>query len=309
VSLLYGGWFLVLTSVAAFWPPWNMKLSIMPSHLGTKVNALQILTALYLLPILFGQITGATAQKLLQGIGVILCFDAVALYWGAQYGIRRGFLEASTFDAGAMIIVFMLLLPRRDVVSNWLKLALLASAIVTGGETMKAMCVAFVIAYGAKLIMKIGRVREQVCYFVLVGVCLIVLFYAAPIMFDDSGRFEIWLTYLPRVFDSWIVALFGNGAGSFEWFGASHKVGGAHLLILHNEFVQILFEYGLIAFGLFVGFVVFILKRLWAYPSDFAAGVAYVLYMFVYYPMHFIITLLPGCILVCMAFQNRDETH
>jgi O-antigen ligase len=71
----------------------------------------------------------------------------------------------------------------------------------------------------------------------------------------DIGRFAMWMTATSKILQSWNLAIFGYGPGSY--WGRSYPI--------HGEYFSVLFQYGFVGLFIVLGYMVhtwkFLLKR------------------------------------------------
>jgi O-antigen ligase len=88
----------------------------------------------------------------------------------------------------------------------------------------------------------------------LVGAGTLLLVWQHPEYLNDSTRFQNWKQYLEYFWEHNV--WFGNGAGTFKGLGP--MIQGLHgekkefLFWAHNEYLEVLFEYGIVGFTLFM---------------------------------------------------------
>ena len=89
-------------------------------------------------------------------------------------------------------------------------------------------------------------------------------------LLDDSGRFGPWINfveYWQHNLNIWI----GSGSGSFEWLGyEADKNPKSVFLWAHNEYIQVLFEQGLIGFTLLCILMTRLVVRSYRDPLHFS---------------------------------------
>lgn len=107
----------------------------------------------------------------------------------------------------------------------------------------------------------------------------------------NHSRMPIWENYM----DWWWTNanhFLGAGAGSFEIVGAKNGMALdgdklATFRMLHNDYLQILFEYGYIGLALFVILCGWILWRLKNKPAQLSTACGMGVFMTSYFPLHF----------------------
>lgn len=121
---------------------------------------------------------------------------------------------------------------------------------------------------------------------------------------DDYERLIKWGNYLKFWAGDIRQIFFGTGAGSFIWFSLRMEKPDGHIFMnAHNDFIQLLFEYGLI--GLILGLVIYykaIVRKI--DMSYFAATLGMFPFMMFYHPLHYF----PSALLIAyIIWGDREE--
>lgn len=107
---------------------------------------------------------------------------------------------------------------------------------------------------------------------------------------DSSGRFTMWTDYT-AVWARHLPVFNGIGLGAWEWFGPYVKNGtNIHYYAVHNDYLQLMFETGVVGVGLFLAVVGMTLWRVRKSQVWFSMGCALAVCAFFYYPMHYAAT-------------------
>lgn len=120
----------------------------------------------------------------------------------------------------------------------------------------------------------------------------------------SSTRFGIWAQAIKEIFDSWWTCIFGHGPGA-RW-GRPYP--------MHNEYLQVWHQYGLIGLGLLVGFIIDLSRRYVHFKSMmmkdgnrmlFASFVIICVNMIGNYPLH----LAPSAflIIIVVGLMQRER--
>ena len=116
---------------------------------------------------------------------------------------------------------------------------------------------------------------------------------------DSSGRFTMWADYT-KVWVGYLPTLNGIGLGAWEWFGPYVKNGtNIHYYAVHNDYLQLLFETGIVGLGLFLAVLGMTLWRVRTCPVWFPLGVSLAVCAFFYYPLHYFM----GQMMAIMLFR------
>lgn len=129
-------------------------------------------------------------------------------------------------------------------------------------------------------------------------------------LFDPTGRIDYWIEafwWWTKYANQWI----GTGLGSFAWFGPLiyHSHGRYELwTYMHNEWLQILFEQGIVGLAAIVYFFGSMLywtrKNRWLFTSLIVYAAAGMTQM----PLRNFVTALWGALLVQEAIQNETDS-
>lgn len=155
----------------------------------------------------------------------------------------------------------------------------------------------------------------------IVGLFLIaspLVVFLKPSVLDHISRFNAW----PMFFEYWQDTannFLGWGAGSFSFYGPKTQlvydfmierngdsVTGRWWTWAHNDWLQILFELGIIGFALSVLAYLKLLKMSWRRPALFGAAISFGAIMFGNYPWHAAPTSILGLWLI-FEIINKGE--
>lgn len=122
----------------------------------------------------------------------------------------------------------------------------------------------------------------------LAGILLAVLLKTHPFS-TSQERVDHWIEYLKFWRQNWTRMIFGSGPGSFIWYSImNHPYQTGFFLQMHNEFLQILWESGVVGFGIAVGFCCETVKRAWNQEIVSLLGVVSALvFALTYEPLRF----------------------
>lgn len=196
-------------------------------------------------------------------IGVFILADMFKLLKGGA-----GLIEASTYDAGligCMLPIFVdKVLYKKDTQTkiSWLNLAVIFAGIIaisfTKSRTGLLAILVTVLVYGWPYLKFLQKKYYYFAVFFISTMCLAAsgLYFKFKLLHDPrlriwAGEFDWWLSQA----NYWV----GTGPGSFEFLGLFLKVdstgaGGSGLdvrfYLLHNDWLQTLFETGAIGLAL-----------------------------------------------------------
>lgn len=233
----------------------------------------------------------------------------------------RGFLDANNFDLslGLCFLPWCFLprslcqIGRRELLARrCIGVYMLLACYLIPGSTPRAVVITVL---GAWFL----TTRKYISLCVLAVVCALVFFYYKDLDFHNTGgRLSMWKEFLKIQRDSgahsfWI----GLGPGSFDWIGFVHancrgvfKFVGFNIapecvrtVLLHNDWIQCLIEYGFI--GLVFMVVIYLrtlLKFAWTeYRVMFCASCGFGVIMITYYPLHFALSQVMALWLIFVA--------
>ncbi len=231
--------------------------------------------------------------KLFLGVGVLNC--GLLLFNG------QGILQASSFDAG--FVAALLPFAPLPAAAFYLVTIGLSARIVTALVILSAAFVSWVLAY-----FKSPRLTFLALTLVNTG-----LWFSRKWVsvhdFDSTGRTAAW----GRFFQWWTAnapPVFGTGIGTFQWIGPAID-GMEHNLFLqmHSDWLQVLFEGGVLGFGLTLTAFVFLLYRSWPRPNIFAGLTGLGVFCLAYHPFHFFPTALFIACLIreCLRKTERPQ--
>ena len=170
-----------------------------------------------------------------------------------------------------------------------------------------------------KIISQVSFVLATACVFVYLTIPKITSKHGRS-PFDDSGRFEMWKIAITPLFENghYIV---GQGTGStaalvprLHLIHESKRHGvGEHFKIdewkwLHSDFIQLLFENGLV--GLCLGILASVFALYFSYLKSqrlFAATSGLIATAIFNFPAHFPIHAFSGALILAMCFRLRNE--
>lgn len=171
---------------------------------------------------------------------------------------------------------------------------------------MTALFVLFIVFLGFVFI------RSKLLSWALFFCFLVLVYWQRGALYRAKGiRLKMWATYFDYFNDSGKSIWLGFGPGTFEMVGPTikFKIPGAAdygTAWMHNDWLQILWEYGAIVFFLSVGFYFYLLFR--AYNKQtwlFCMVLGYGACMSFYSPLHFMISQLLACTLIVECLKKE----
>ncbi len=252
----------------------------------------------------------AFAQLLIYPLGVFLLPPRLFKYWRKLFfclGILESFLlltqgeglfSASSFDAAFIAVLIPIL--------NWWAWGPCAFAVAASPRAGTAFVV--VLSMLLSVPVRRGWVEAGLAF---CGALMTAAFAMAVLPslhgFGSAGRVDAWFRFMYwwRDHASW---LFGTGTGTFQWIGpAIDGLEGKLFLQMHNDWLQVLFEGGVIGFALVFMAYVYLLVKANGRPKLFASLIGYGAFALTYHPLRFPLSALLLCCLVRETLI--EQTH
>jgi len=269
-------WFYVLASATAVaFCPFNDFNYVNP-HLALQFpgSAAQTAFIALLLPLAVWRSNNLWLKNLFKSVAVI---ESIMLL-----GFDRTLFYGTTFSSAYCLLSLLFFDPRKSKL-DWLLIAPLVTCLVYAGSTT-----AFVALLMLPVLFKFYRNQFSVLIYTI---ALSALVYLKRDLLDSNGRLDMWSSYL----DQWanhFPFFSGSGFGTWEWIGPfiykAHD--GMRFVWPHNDYLQVLFEGGVIGFALLLAVIVEALLKIRKRPKLFALGLGFLVFMFTYYPLHWTTT-------------------
>lgn len=141
---------------------------------------------------------------------------------------------------------------------------------------------------------------------------LLAIYDYRKLLFATKGlRLRMWATYFDYFSASGKSIWLGFGPGTFEMVGPTIRIpikGQADYATawMHNDWLQILWEYGLVVFLFSLAFYIYVLVRSYHTRHLFCMIVGYGACMCFYSPLHFMLSQLLALALVIESFTTED---
>lgn len=148
-------------------------------------------------------------------------------------------------------------------------------------------------------------VYKSKIFSVLLAVPLAIGFITQKEQFlDNNGRFEVWRLFMSWFWDNANVLL-GTGTGSFQWLGPAIQGTNKNLfLFMHNEYLQAIFEQGIVGFVLFSMVAISMLLKARKSPWLFCSLVSVLISMLTQFPFRYFVS--QFLILVLLRITNEE---
>jgi hypothetical protein len=257
------------------------------TRLSMHINALEVFVMLICFPLFISRLPILMKAFVLGGIYCMMLFDSALFAFG-----RGGVLFTwPTFEC-AMMACFIPVVFR----VRW-KLAVPLLIPIIGLHALTAATCALV---GMSTYLK---KRWAVIF---IPVILTVLFIIKPFFtLALSERWEMWTQYFnwfSMIPHAWLT---GVGPGSFEELGPLFRSATAHQYVLmHNDYLQILFETGVPGLLMFLWVCGYLLWATRLKLVYFSSLVAVMLCMLTYFPLHFFTSQLMLLFLIDESLYN-----
>jgi O-antigen ligase len=192
---------------------------------------------------------------------MVVFFEVLTLInCGLYLYFGHGVMNAGSVDMAFMAMVYPMMLFRKKLTWSRIIILVLPPACVFFKRSGSTVFFALALGIGA------GLLLQRKWYWVLASTaaCLGVGKYIADTgqggLLSDSGRFEPW-TVIMNWWVEWANMWMGTGTGSFQWLGPTIQNKENDLLIfMHNEYLQVIFEQGVIGFALMLAMIFLCLK-------------------------------------------------
>ncbi len=251
----------------------------------------------------------AFAQLLVIPLAVLLMPKNIFKHWINFFSIFAlvdsgllaifgyGLMNASSFDAGMIMVILPLLQP--IVIVICLVCLLFSFHLATA-------IVVFVSQLGASAM----RDSRHTALKIYTGILILLAAYAfLPQVhhFDSSHRLDAW----QRFFEWWMKNAswtFGTGTGTFQWLGPlidgllDGKT-GEMFIQMHNDWFQVLFEGGAIGFAFVAMSYIDLVIRSWKQGRLFVAVIGLGVFCLTYHPLRFF----PSALFICCLIRAVME--
>jgi hypothetical protein len=199
-----------------------------------------------------------------------------------------GLMVAPSFNTAtcALLLTF---------VSPWVAALTILTAVTHHGTTALVVIGIHALVYAIR-----GRFRWWVLAPVPVLLLAVAQYHANSPLLDGSERIQQWIKYMTFwATGDWKQTIFGFGPGSFLWTGMIlDEFKGSLFLCMHNDWLQILWELGIVGIVLAVWVVQCVISNAAKFPRDLAAVLSCCVFACFYHPVRFF----PSALIVCIIF-------
>lgn len=129
-------------------------------------------------------------------------------------------------------------------------------------------------------------------------------FHSSSSMLDGGERIAKWTSYMSIWSSEWLTTVFGVGPGTFMWMSIEKDAYRPPLfLMMHSDWLQITFEWGLIGLGLTIGSFFVAVRRSWNNPPLLCGLFGLAAFMMTYHPWRFFPSAFLAAVIVAQAFK------
>lgn len=285
---LFAIFFISYCLYITFWPIYDVKEFSMISHY------MQAGAAKWLVFIL-GFI--AIKDKIIKNLKIVRTSLFPILFGIAIWNItgHQSLNQAYTFDA-ALMTIYLFINPAIYV-------AALVIPYVIYTKSNTALAIIMICS-----LVKLWRTKWRYPMGLMITVLIYIGFNTRSALETLAGRLQIWHGYTKYLTDHGR-QLLGYGPGSFQWIGPFSPVNGLYgpqnPWYMHNDYIQMLFETGILGFVIFILFLCYIIKNI----KNRVPLVSYMVCMAFYSPMQVHIGKLLGLLILAEALRDIAHKH
>lgn len=232
-------------------------------------------------------------MRALTALAAIVWIDSIVVM-----ATGNGIFNTDSMDTTVMAMM----LPMTLVFAWPFIFAPLAAIIFHGGTTAVATMLASSIG--------VAVVSSRWLAMFFLSLCLGASFYLQYTGVDLGTRPTEWMRFMRWWYESGDI-LFGVGAGSFQWLGPwiQETAGKSsdHYKMMHNDHLQLIFEYGIIGYSLMAAAYLramwFARNTHWLFGALLASAVA----MGGYYPLHYLVSQMAVFCFLGVAYHKNHE--
>ena len=304
-------WFLCWCVLWCYWPNFEMKIPVKAMYYYNRLNAVKLHTLLVIVPLIllwFKRDDGKVITFVFNILSIGFTIDLTYMFVMKCLGTPEphGLMNAHTFDTGMAALMAAHLMTHKLKVVRYLSVIYVGLIVYIGGDTALVCMFGGFFMFWLSTYYRLNKTTKIAALIALLITGAASLIYFLPSVINTEERMVIWRHHIQPMLNSEKLYIWGHGPGSFEGVGlASTPINGMRTIILHNDFLQVFFEFGIVSTLIFIVFAFYNLFRLIRYPMLFSTGCMFMFGMVVYFPLHFLHPLIVGLLLVRANAQRR----
>lgn len=288
----------LISAVTVALNPW-FEVDYLPSDLWAKTMYSCTQTALML--ILF-TVVGLKLPKLIFKI-IIGVWVIATMYW--LWFIGNGLENGYTFSSAAIVCA----LPFMPIIL-W-PFILLTAIKFAGATTVGCVGVIGLSLYWTPIVKWLNKNKEM--WLAAIGFPILVILVINEVLpggglTSSNGRMPAWKAFMEIWWEN-MPHWFGTGVGSWEWIGPflPNPTNTAFPWV-HNDFLQMLFEGGIVGCVLLVIATGWVLWKVRYHTKARSAALGMFICMMTYYPIHFVSSFLILILICKYAISEEKES-
>lgn len=220
-----------------------------------------------------------------------------------------GFMNAGSMSVTAIAITYPLMwvAKNKNKTLNFIYYVTPIASIISLGGTTAYACL-----FASSLVW--GLYRRSIKEKLITLACTLIIPLTGALLIgkdvlESYDRFQVW-----QIFMNWFHAnaniWTGTGTGTFEWIGPAilDRTKGVYLF-MHNEYLQVLFEQGVIGFALMILVMIQCVHLARKRPAILASIAALSVAMLTQFPFRFFFTQFVAVLLIKLSFDERSNAR
>jgi hypothetical protein len=292
-------WVLVSALLIAYYPPYTVDILSLRLRFVSSKSFLVVVTLTWFV----ASLRKDRVYLLLTFFEALIVINSVSYVWW-----KYGLFNAGSMDLAFMAMVYPVILfrPRRKNFAFYIQaLTPLACLFVNrpGSTVYMALALALSVFF-------IKERKWKILFPMLLGLMALGYYKSYELgsynFFSDSNRIAPWLQMMSWWWENaniWV----GTGSGTFQWLGPEIQNAQTDgiFIWMHNEYLQIAFEQGLVGLALALGLIYFCVRGAWNRPW-LLASIASTLFVFaVQFPLRFLFSQIFVLLLVRLALDKE----
>lgn len=276
--LMFSYFFFLMSAAIICWnPSWNPSFLMEVDKVVFRLITLEVWAQMLVLPLALLMLDSKLVWRALI---VFFCVDALWILFGPK---GLALVNGNTYDLMLMTLMtpYVLLVEKNKILKTAFIFLLVVASLKCFPRSAALVAISFFFSLAY---------HEKKNKTTLLGVVLISGFFVATTTLGNSfvstsDRLRFWNHQFAWWFNN-VDFFLGSGLGTFERIGAYLHIDNHRKYIMHNDFLQMLFECG------FVGLVLFVVSYVKLYSDSrkelFAAMIVFGFFpaMLFYFPLH-----------------------